>query len=761
MASLVWPLLPGGSFAHGAPAQRETNVRTVVLVTLDGARADLPARPDDAPALAALAREGVSLGNATAPTALTFPATASLMTGLYPHHNGVQDEFRSPLDPKTETLAQRFSAGGWKTAGFPGDYLCHARSGIPQGFGTYLLDASELADSARVDSLLAFLQSHPGDRCFVWAGFTFAIEHPLWERYLGSEAADSAAYLARSRALDLQIKRLREGLDQLGLLSRTLFVVAGTHGEAVPGWPLPNATAEEAALPGHGLDLSEEALRVPWVMRLPDGAGAAPGMKTTADGWVSTVDLVPTLLELAGLKGPRRTDGISLASYVRGGPLAPRVLYHEADLTRTLGWGPRLAARGAATKVLSYDRKTAIVSLGGMSTTRGEAAGLASSLGKEFGVTPPALPSAATTSTKDTASPRGTPSSSSPAPTEAAAPSEGTADSLFAQENEEIRLLLDARPTATHQNPNAANLLDQLAIRYPRNMLILAEVTLRRIYGRRETMSAEALNPILVRQPDLVELEALYAEHLLFFGRYDIMAGRLEKITGYPMFEADRLWRLAAAHLAAKRAVEADRVYALAAEVGAPPGRRWRLFQEHVPLFAALRLEIQDYPDHAEPYLRLGKAFWNLGLFDEGYTHLQQARGRAQSDPEADYQLGHGLALEGRAKHAAASFQRALDIDPTHLPARIELSYAQLQMGEVDAALRNLQEAIATGRADAQAHYNLACLLARKGDKEAALRMLETAIQMGYANRKILENDPDLGSLRDDPRFREILAHQP
>lgn len=745
MAGMTRPFLAGGSIAHGAPARSAAGARTVLLVTLDGARADLPARPDAAPALAALAREGVSLGNATAPTTLTFPATASLMTGLYPHHNGVQDEFRAPLDPKTETLAQRFSAGGWTTAGFPGDYLCHARSGIPQGFGTYLLDAPELADSARVDSALAFLRSHPRDRCFVWAGFTFAVEHPLWERYLGSEAADSAAYLARSRALDVQVKRLREGLEQLGLLSEALFVVVGTHGEAVPGWSLPDAPVEEASLPGHGLDLSEEALRVPWVMRLPDGAGVVPGVKTAADGWVSTIDLVPTLLEIAGLKAPKRTDGVSLASYVRGGPLAPRVLFHEADLSRTLGWGPRLAARGAAIKVLSYGGKTAIASLGhaGPGTTGEVAAGLASALGKEFRMDPPALPSPAANDPKST-TPRG-----------------WTADSLFASENQEIRLLLGVRPTATQQNPNASSLLDQLAVRYPRNSLILAEVTLRRIFGRKETMSAEALNPILVRQPDLVELEALYAEHLLFFGRYDILVSRLEKASGYPMFEADRIWRLGAAHLAARRAVEADRVYALAAKVGAPPGRRWRLFQEQVPLFAALRLEIKDYPDRAEPYLRLGKGLWNLGLFDEGYTHIQQARGRAPKDPEPDYQLGHYLALEGRAKHAAATFQRALGIDPTHLPARVELAYAQLQMGETDAAMRNLQEAVATGQADAQAHYNLACLLARKGDKESALRTLETAIQKGYANRTVLENDPDLGSLRDDPRFRKILADLP
>jgi tetratricopeptide (TPR) repeat protein len=738
LASVAALLFLPGSLAYSASANSDTKARTILLVTLDGARADLPLRLEDAPGLAAVAREGVSLGNATAPTALTFPATVSLLTGLYPHHNGVQDEFRSPLDAKTQTLAQQVSANGWTTAGFPGDYLCHTHSGISRGFGTYLVDAPELSDSARVDSVLAFLRAHPRERCFVWAGFTFAPEHPLWERYLGSESPDSSAYLARARAIDVQIQRLRAGLEQLGLLSQTLFTVVGTHGEAVPGWPLAGSPREEPSLPGNGLDLSEDALRVPWVMRLPEGSGVVTGQRTVADGWVSTVDFAPTILELAGLKAPRPADGISLLSYLRGERLAPRVLYHDADMTRSLGWGPRLAARGPTAKVLSYAGRTAVVPFGdaGAATVAAEAAGLAAALGKEFRIDPPVLPS--------------------PAAAAGSAP-----DSLFAGENREIRLLLEARAAGARRDPKAFDQLSQLAVRYPKNIFILADLTLRRIYRRQEMPAAEAISPILVRQPDLVELEGLYAEHLLFFSRYDVMIDRLRKASVYPMFEADRLWRLAAAHVAAGHAKEADSTYALAAMVGAPPGQRWRMFQQQAGPFAAARQEIKEHPERAEPYVLLGDGLWNLGLFDEGYTNLHQGRGRAPKNPELEYKLGHYLYLEGRPNHAAAAFQRALEKDSTYVAARVELAYAQMQMGENDKALGNLQLAVATGPVDAQAHYNLACLLARKDAKEPALRALEAAVQQGYTNRAVLESDPDLAPLRDDPRFRKILAELP
>jgi adenylate cyclase len=55
--------------------------------------------------------------------------------------------------------------------------------------------------------------------------------------------------------------------------------------------------------------------------------------------------------------------------------------------------------------------------------------------------------------------------------------------------------------------------------------------------------------------------------------------------------------------------------------------------------------------------------------------------------------------------------------------------------------------------------YNFACALARDfGDRDAAIRMLESSISRVKGSIGLAESDPDLDSIRDDPRFRKIIA---
>jgi dienelactone hydrolase len=54
-------------------------------------------------------------------------------------------------------------------------------------------------------------------------------------------------------------------------------------------------------------------------------------------------------------------------------------------------------------------------------------------------------------------------------------------------------------------------------------------------------------------------------------------------------------------------------------------------------------------------------------------------------------------------------------------------------------------------------HYNLACAQAQQGKTDEALASLLQAAKLGYANTKHMQQDPDLASLRRDPRFAKLI----
>lgn len=54
-------------------------------------------------------------------------------------------------------------------------------------------------------------------------------------------------------------------------------------------------------------------------------------------------------------------------------------------------------------------------------------------------------------------------------------------------------------------------------------------------------------------------------------------------------------------------------------------------------------------------------------------------------------------------------------------------------------------------------HYNLACSHSRLGEVESAIRSLEEAIRLGYQNFDHLRKDRDLDNLKQDARFLKLL----
>lgn len=129
-------------------------------------------------------------------------------------------------------------------------------------------------------------------------------------------------YRAATSYSDAQVGRVLKALSELGLADNTIVVLWGDHG---------------FSLGEHGLWVKhspfELANRIPLIVRAP---GMAPGV---VHGLVESVDLYPTLVELAGLSAPAHLQGQSFTSVLRntGGATKRAVFtrWQNSDSIRT------------------------------------------------------------------------------------------------------------------------------------------------------------------------------------------------------------------------------------------------------------------------------------------------------------------------------------------------------------------------------------------------------------------------------------------
>jgi choline-sulfatase len=116
---------------------------------------------------------------------------------------------------------------------------------------------------------------------------------------------------AVERQSEVLVASFLEELDALDLRESTVFAFLSDHGES---WGERFAAKEDVkgVYHMHGSDLYDEIVEVPLILSAPGRVEPA-----VVESQVRTVDLVPTLLDLAGLPA-RETDGASLLPLLDG-----------------------------------------------------------------------------------------------------------------------------------------------------------------------------------------------------------------------------------------------------------------------------------------------------------------------------------------------------------------------------------------------------------------------------------------------------------
>jgi arylsulfatase A-like enzyme/tetratricopeptide (TPR) repeat protein len=352
---LVFVLLPGcrrDTAASRPPPERPS----VLLITVDTLRADRLGAYGHAaavtPTLDALAARGARFVTAVAHVPLTGPSHASILTGLTPIGHGVRDNGGYVLPREVKTAAEAFGAAGYRTAAFVSGFPLDRRFGFDRGFETYD-DHLPRGHDPRRTPYVERLAEATTDVALRWLGAAKdARPFFLWVHYYDphapyeppgtlAERFRASPYDGEIASVDAQLARLLHGVGE-ETLGRTLVLATADHGEALG----------EHGEGTHGLFVYDATLKVPWIMAGPGvPAGAVP--QTVARG----VDVLPTLLDLAGLAVPRDLEGRSLRPAVEGKAMVDAPAYAESVYAeREFGWAPLFALRTASFKLIEAPR---------------------------------------------------------------------------------------------------------------------------------------------------------------------------------------------------------------------------------------------------------------------------------------------------------------------------------------------------------------------------------------------------------------------
>jgi len=353
---LVLTLLSQGCSRVDAPATPPPAATNILFITIDTLRADrlgvYGATNVETPNIDRLAREGAWARHSTVHVPLTRPSHISIFTGRYPAEHGIRDNVAPTLAPDVPLLAEIFQREGFSTAAFVSSVVLTRQSGLARGFGHYS-DTFEIGeDDARflntiqkrgdivTAEAIAWLREHP--RFFAWVHLydphdpyeppgRYAVQYA--ERPYDGEVAWS----------DELVGRLVTALREAQRLENTLVIVTSDHGEGL------GEHGEDV----HGYFVYESTLRVPLVLR---GPGVAPG--TRIDTLTRSVDLFPTLLELAGIRtGVPASSGRSLAAALRGERIGDEPSFAESLLPLVhFGWSDLRTVRDGRWKYILAPR---------------------------------------------------------------------------------------------------------------------------------------------------------------------------------------------------------------------------------------------------------------------------------------------------------------------------------------------------------------------------------------------------------------------
>jgi arylsulfatase A-like enzyme len=323
-----------------------------------------------------MAEEGLRFTDFYAANTVCVPSRVGLLTGQHPGHAPIRDNFRPPLEnftgfmeewpeelwpPHVLTLGQVLKGAGYTTAQFgkleagipmaPGKMTEHGWDywfgfrGTGDAFQYYPLelwkndqritfeenkpeevrrpglvgDKGVYSEDLFVEEILAFIEKHKEEPFFIY--FPTQVPHgrsprdgdqiqvpdigPYGDRDWTHLEKLYAAMITR---FDGHVGRIIERLKELGLDRDTVIFLTSDNGDENSYYKYTQRFKATGPLHGKKRFLYEGGIRVPMIVRWPGTIKSSQTSDLPWAGW----DLMATLADLAGVKPPAHTDGISV-----------------------------------------------------------------------------------------------------------------------------------------------------------------------------------------------------------------------------------------------------------------------------------------------------------------------------------------------------------------------------------------------------------------------------------------------------------------
>ncbi len=310
------------------------------------------------PAFDRLAEEGVLFEQAFSSCPICSPYRAQVLTGRYSHANGVPDnQYRMATDQTT--LAQAFKSAGYRTGYIGKWHLGHGPYTPEKRYGFDYMAANNCnhrhdaityheneegpikidswGPEGLTDLTMRFVEKEGESPFFVmlswspphWPYDRYPDEHNRYtpeevdlppnvpkqmEAFARRELAD---YYGNITGLDAQMGRLMEWLQENGLRDNTILCYSSDHGDHLSshGYGKPMDQWLHHTMRASKATPYEESVHIPFILSYPRRVKAGG----TTDVLFNSVDVMPTLLALAGVELPDGIQGQDLSHAVLGG----------------------------------------------------------------------------------------------------------------------------------------------------------------------------------------------------------------------------------------------------------------------------------------------------------------------------------------------------------------------------------------------------------------------------------------------------------